>query len=315
MKYYFAPMEGITGRIYRNTFHEFFDKDNYIDKYFAPFIVYHEKCSLSDKDIKDVHPDNNKHIKLIPQVLTNKAHEYLELEKFLFDLGYDEININIGCPSKTVFSKKRGSGLLLYPDMLDEMLYGIFEKNKCRVSVKTRLGVSDPEEFYNILEIYNKYDISELIIHGRVQTQFYNGDVDMNMFYHAAANTKIPVCYNGNLFLPDDFSRIASYTDKYDNYADIECVMAGRGLIRRPSLIREINGGSKYTNDELMQFLSALRQEYQSEFSGEVPVLFKMKEIWSYMKDDFSEYPRELKKLFKAKSLAEYVSIERSILH
>ncbi len=102
MKYYLAPMEGITGYIYRNSYKKFF---NNIDKYFTPFIVPNKSTSLRTKELRDMLPENNKGMNIVPQILTNDSEGFIITARKLQQLGYNEINLNLGCPAGTVVSK------------------------------------------------------------------------------------------------------------------------------------------------------------------------------------------------------------------
>ena len=155
MKYYLAPMEGITGHIYRNAYEKYFHN---IDKYFTPFIVPNQSLSLKTKELRDLLPENNEGLNVVPQILTNDAEGFILTANKLKQLGYNEINLNLGCPAGTVVSKKRGSGFLAYPDELDKFLDEIYKIDNMKISIKTRLGKEKPEEFYKLIEIYNERD-------------------------------------------------------------------------------------------------------------------------------------------------------------
>ena len=173
---YFAPLEGITGYIYRNAYSDIICRDRgkeLISKFFSPFISPGVNQRLSRKELRDILPENNRGIRLIPQLLGCRGEDILLGIEDIKALGYTEVNINLGCPSGTVVAKKKGAGLLAYTDALDEFLYKIYEKADIKVSVKTRIGKNSPEEFFEILDIYNKYPMEELIIHPRIQTDFY----------------------------------------------------------------------------------------------------------------------------------------------
>ena len=174
MKYYFAPMEGITGYIYRNVHHRFFPG---MDKYFSPFISPGTKKTMTPKELRDILPENNQDYTLIPQILTNRSGDFLRLCRDLKEYGYKEVNLNLGCPSGTVVAKKKGAGFLEYPNELDRFLEEIFAGTDLKISIKTRIGKDDPEEFEKLLEIYNKYPLEELIIHPRVQTDYYKNSL------------------------------------------------------------------------------------------------------------------------------------------
>jgi len=170
MKYYLAPMEGITGYIYRNSYKKFF---NNIDKYFTPFIVTNQGTSLKAKELKDVLPEHNKNMNIVPQILTNNSEGFINTSKRLQQLGYNEVNLNLGCPAGTVVSKNRGSGFLAKREELDLFLDEIFKINDMKISIKTRIGKDHPEEFYELIKIYNKYPLEELIIHPRTRQHYH----------------------------------------------------------------------------------------------------------------------------------------------
>ena len=177
MKFFLAPMQGLTGYIVRNAFHHHFD---YIDKYYTPFIPAAKRMNAKIK--RDIDPVNNDGITLIPQAMSIVADEVIDLHRQLAPYGYDEINVNLGCPSGTVVSKKRGSGILAYPDMLDSFLDELYTKADFPVSIKTRVGFNDDELWPKLIEIYSKYPISELTVHPRVQKDFYKNTPRMDDF-------------------------------------------------------------------------------------------------------------------------------------
>lgn len=313
MNIYFAPMEGITGYIFRNRFNQYFGK--HIDRYFTPFIQAHEKCGLTSKEVNDILPEHNNGINLIPQVMTNKASEYFQIEPLIMDYGYTEINLNFGCPSKTVTSRHRGSGILSELDMIDNLLYEIFDKGNCSISVKTRIGIDDPQEFDEILPLYNKYELSELIIHPRVQKQFYSGTVCKDSFMKAVEESKNLLIYNGDIFTPDN--SMINDACQIDNCKGI---MLGRGLIKNPSLVNEIYGENKLDKKDLLNFLTDVCNDYCEVLSGDVPVLHKMKEIWNFITMDLGvsnafDYDNKLyKKMIKSKSIKEFLINQKCLI-
>lgn len=307
MRFYLAPLEGITGYIFRGCIHRQFGEG--IDKYFTPFIVPHDKKPMSSKEINDINPDNNKGMDLVPQIMTNKAEDYLKLEKAIMGYGYKEININLGCPSKTVVSKGRGSGFLEYTEKLDQFLYEIYAHTDAKVSVKTRIGVRDVEEFYEILEIYNKYPLEELIVHPRLQKEMYSGRPHLEMYEYAAMNSSHKLCYNG------DINSASDYEDILDKIPCPSSIMIGRGMLSNPGLITELATGKKVVSSQKVQaFLEDIRDNYCRVFSGEVPVLHKLKEIWTYLGKLYPDSSKEVHKLLKCRTMAEYLALERTIL-
>ena len=182
MKYYLAPMEGITGYIYRNAYEKFFHN---IDKYFTPFIVPNQSRSLKTKELRDILPENNQGMNIVPQILTNDSEGFIVTAKKLKQLGYNEVNLNLGCPAGTVVSKNRGSGFLALRDELDRFLEEIYKIEDMKISIKTRIGKDTPEEFYKLIEIYNKYPLEELIIHPRTREDFYGNTPNLEVFKDA----------------------------------------------------------------------------------------------------------------------------------
>ena len=300
MNLYYAPLEGITGYVYRNAFHKIF-KPN-IDKYFSPFISPGVNQPLTPKELRDIHPENNKGLKLIPQILANNPDDFLLASTYIKDLGYREINLNLGCPSGTVVAKGKGSGLLADTDKLLRMLDKIYEKTDMEVSVKTRIGKDDPDEFPEILEIFNRFPIKELIIHPRIRTDFYKNTPNMEMFELAYNESKNPICYNGDVVDVSGFNMIS------EKYPDMTAIMIGRGFLKNPMLANEICG-EHMDVDLVKQFHDELLLGYEAVMSGEKPVLFKMKEIWCYMMDlykDMEGIEKTAKKIRKAEKLSTY---------
>ena len=303
MKYYLAPMEGITGFVYRNAYVECYGG---VDKFFTPFISPHMKKILNAGEKRDILPENNRSLPLVPQILTNNARMCGETIKVLAELGYHEINLNLGCPSGTVTAKGKGAGFLKNPRVLDEFFSELFTEisdmeeamgQKISFSVKTRLGVEDRDEFYQILKVYNKYPISELIIHPRIQTDYYRNKPDWEMFHKAAAESRCPVVYNGDLFLQEDIRKA-----EVEFAADTDTFMLGRGIIKRPWLLCE----EEPKLDQLLRSHDLLLEGYADYLSGDKNILFRMKELWTFLSDGFLESDRYIKKIKKSGNLQEY---------
>lgn len=307
MKYYAAPLEGITGYIYRNAHHKFYPG---IDKYFTPFLSPKIKRGMNTKEQKDIAPANNQGIPLVPQILTNQPEGFLQVAQILGELGYEEINFNLGCPSGTVVSKGRGCGFLRDRDALrrffEEIMSGLDKRGmqSLKISVKTRLGIDDPEEILPLMEIFNDYPFSELIIHARRLKDYYKGPVNRDAFRKAAAICRHPLCYNGDLFTPEDMVEFRK------EFPDIHMVMMGRGLIADPQLCQlcRIPEGEAANRDydRMFRFLEEISEKYGEAFSSEKHALFKLKELWSYMHALFPDQPKVWKKIKKANSLADY---------
>lgn len=324
MNYYFAPLEGITGYIYRNAHHEFFPG---MDKYFTPFLSPNQHHAVNPKEAGDIFPENNKGLYIVPQIMTKHADYFVRAAAELKEqYGYEEVNLNLGCPSRTVVSKGRGAGFLAKPEELDEFLQEVFEKTKSRVSIKTRLGMESPEEFYRLLEIYNKYPLHELIIHPRVQQDYYNNTPNWEMFGEAAKQSRNPLCYNGDIYTVEDYERLC------EAFPKVERVMLGRGLLKNPALVQCLQkcdaskeqiesklAKSETTDCQLSDkqtikaFHDKLYADYKEYLSGDKPLLFKMKEVWVYMIDLFPNHDKYWKKIKKASRLCDYEEAVRGM--
>ena len=162
MEYYFAPMEGLTDSVYRRLHHKFFSG---VDKYYMPFFSPTVHRSLTEREARELPLADSESFTAVPQLLTKSAEDFLWAARQCADRGYGEVNLNLGCPSGTVFSKGKGSGMLRDPDGLERFLDTIFASSPLPISLKTRLGVEDSEEFERLLEIYNRYPVSLLIVH------------------------------------------------------------------------------------------------------------------------------------------------------
>lgn len=303
MKFYFAPLEGITTHVYRNIHHELFGG---IDKYFTPFVSPTSNHNFKSREKRDVLPENNEGTPVVPQILTNRADEFLYTAVCLAGYGYPEINLNLGCPSGTVVPKGRGAGFLARPEELDRFLDEIYTKSAVPISIKTRIGKDSPEDFRKIMKIYNQYPIYELTIHPRIQKDFYKNTPNWDVFAEALAMSKNPVCYNGDINTVEDYGRFC------ERFPMVEQIMIGRGLLANPGLVREIRTGVQCSWEEIMAFADRLFQEYCG-IMPDNPVLFKMKEIWSYMSRSHPEADKVWKKIKKAKKLSEYENVMRTL--
>ncbi len=304
-KIYMAPMEGVTGFIYRNTFARFFGG---IDKYYTPFISPGEHKNFKSRELKDVLPENNEGLNVAVQMLTNNAELFIVTAHRMKDFGYKEVNLNLGCPSGTVVSKGKGSGFLSFPEKLDAFLdeiYNSLADTGLDISVKTRLGRYEPDEFYELLDIYNKYPVSELIIHPRVQKDMYKNKPRMEFFDYAVKHSKNRLVYNGDICTVEDYENIINA------YPDVGAVMLGRGLISNPGLAGQIIDGKQIDKDTLRAFYDALVDAYRAEIPDEKNVVFKIKENLFYLVNLFDDKDTCWKKIRKSDSLMELNSIAR----
>lgn len=305
MKYYLAPMEGLTGYIYRNAYNACYHP---MDKYFTPFLTPKANSGLSFRELNDILPEHNRGLYLVPQILTNQAEDFMRTAMELREYGYTEVNLNLGCPSGTVVSKHKGAGFLEQTDRLDRLLDEVctrLEQIGMELSVKTRLGMTSPDEFPGLLEIYNRYPIKELILHPRVRTDYYKNTPNMPAFRVGFEGSRAPVCYNGDIFTVSDYETLCG------DYPELDRVMLGRGIISNPGLLDRIaagadSGGAGTGKEALRQFHQMVYEGYREIMSGDRNVLFKMKELWACMIQIFSDNGKYIKRIKKSQRLEEY---------
>ncbi|MDO4477504.1 MAG: tRNA-dihydrouridine synthase family protein [Lachnospiraceae bacterium] len=306
--FYYAPMEGITNHCYRRLHHKHFPG---IDKYFMPFMAPHLKGHIKNKEKNDIFPGNNEALTAVPQILTNDAESFIITARMLKDLGYPEVNLNLGCPSPTVVTKGKGSGFLAYPEKLDVFLETIFNalEGEIAISVKTRLGMTDPAEAEVIFPLYEKYPLEELIIHPRTQKDFYKNTPNREMFKTLAEKSRHKICYNGNLYTEEDCRTLLEEVPVCQN------LMLGRGLLRNPALVRKMKGGRDLNMADFRAFHDEVYEAYRELYDGPSAILGHMKELWVYMESMLTAEPRDVKAVRKARKLPEYELAVRHIFN
>jgi len=322
-----APMRGITTMHYRQAFVRHFQG---LDIEMAPFISTVNGEKINPKLLKDVQPSTNSGLPLIPQLIGNKADDFVHMAMALHDLGYNEINWNMGCPHKPIRKKRRGSGLLPYPDTVDAILDQVCERSPCKLSVKVRLGVADKSELMKLIPVLNQYPLSEVIIHPRTAEQMYTGTVDLDAFEEAFQALELPVCYNG------DITDLAFFNGLEKRFPTIQRFMLGRGLLANPFLCEEIKKsltlrrGDAETIKEtspsapprlcvdyiprIAAFHDDLVSSYEEVLYGDHSVLGKMKEFWTYQATYLSNGHKMFKKLKKTERLTTYKAIVSEFL-
>ncbi len=307
MRIYMAPMEGITGYVYRRAYCRHFGQ---IDRYFMPFLSGRE---LNRRQLREILPENNRGLEVIPQILTNHAEAFLETAGMLRDYGYTEVNLNLGCPSGTVTAKGRGAGFLRYPEKLENFLDEIFGKSPLTVSVKTRIGYESEEEWPGILAILLRYPFTEMIIHPRLRSDFYRSGVRPEAYGLAARETaaggmELPLCYNGDIYTVSDCQTLSG------RFPGVDRIMLGRGLIANPGLAGELKGMKSMSAEQLHGFLQEILEGYLRDIPEEKNVLAKLLELWTYLSGSFPESDRLLRRIRKAKRLDEYEIITEEAL-
>ncbi len=305
MKYYFAPMEGVTSYLYRNAHHRYFGG---VDKYFCPFLSPGRDFKFSKKELRDIIPSHNQGTPIVPQLLTRNPDHFLWAAQLMADFGYGEVNLNLGCPSGTVVSKGKGSGFLAFPQELDGFLEEIFAKSPLPISVKTRLGRYEGEEFPQLLEIFERYPMAEFIVHPRIQQDYYRTPVRLEGFQLAAERKGVPLHYNGDI-------RTTAHCDAIvRRFPQVDGVMLGRGLIANPALARQAQGGAAPSPEELAPFLEEIFEGYAQAFDSHRNGMLRMKELWSYLGGLFEGSEKLVKQLRKTNDFHQYQDIEREII-
>ena len=297
-----GPFQGITDAPFRNVFKRHFSG---IDKFFTPFFTgIHKEEHAKNLQGEEIDPRCNDVETLTPQILSTDAEEILRFAKQCRQLGYEEINLNMGCPFPRVANKKRGCGLLPYPDNVEAMLDRVFEEIDIKFSIKCRLGYFNPEEIDAIIPVFNKFRLSELIIHPRIGKQLYKGEADVERFKAIIPLINAPLVYNGDIVSVESFEHIR------DLVQPVKQFMLGRGLLANPFLAEEIQGGTYSASERTKRLHAYVLDLYEDRLrhaGGSPKVLGRMKELWSYLMNSFEEPQVVWRKIKKINALKEYV--------
>ena len=304
MRCYAAPMEGITGQVFRSIHHRFFPG---VDKYFMPFLSPGKEHHFQKRDLRELAPEQNAGLCAVPQLLTRSAEDFLWCARALRDLGYREVNLNLGCPSGTVSAKGKGAGLLRDLGELERFLDAVFAGAEVSVSVKTRIGWRDPAEFGPLLALLGRYPMAELTVHLRVREAFYRGGVHLEAFQQAAEALALPLCYNGDLAAVGEIAALKK------RFPSLEAVMAGRGLAGDPALFRKAQGGPAAGRQELREYHQTLYEGYAGAFQNRRAAMMRMKELWSYLIFLFAGGERHAKALRKAADPAAFLAAAEAV--
>ena len=308
-----GPFQGITDAPFRNVFKKHFGG---IDKFYTPFFTGIQKDHAKNLQVEEIDPRFNDVETLTPQILSTDAEEILRFASQCKELGYKEINLNMGCPFPRVANKKRGCGLLPYPEKIEAMLSTVFERIDVKFSIKCRLGYFDPDEIVPVIEIFNQFPLSELIIHPRIGKQLYKGEADVKRFAELIPMIKVPLVYNGDIVSVDSFHRISETVEPVGEF------MLGRGVLANPFLAEEIGefrrvgelsefrrvGELLFENrkERLHEYIVDLYEERLRHAGGSPKVLGRMKELWSYLMYSFDEPQNIWRKIKKINALKEY---------
>ncbi len=300
----FAPMEGLSYCEFRRVHARFFPE---ADQYCAPFLAPDGQGKVKASALKDLRPEQNSDLRLIPQILCNSAGAFLTLSRELAAMGYRQVDLNAGCPSGTVVPKHKGAGMLLDLNSLDAFLAEVFSHTELSVSVKTRLGLSHAEEFAAVLEVYDRYPIAELTVHARTRDGLYQSTPDLQAFALAMRESRAPVRYNGNILSPAHAEAVMAC------FPGLEKLMIGRGAMANPALFRVLKGGNSLEKEELRAFLQELFAAYLDSGIGEHYSINRMKELWYYVHHMFPGGEREWKRINKARTKEDYAAALRDM--
>lgn len=297
-----APLQGFTDVTYRNVFSDHFSG---VDEAMAPFISTMGQMRLKPSRIKDVAPENNKKLFVVPQILGNVAKDFIFLADHLYKMGHERINWNLGCPHSKIAKKKRGSGLLMYPEQIDEFLEEVIPNISNTLSVKIRLGRKSKNEIIQLLPVLNKHILDEIILHPRTGIQMYNGTSDHDAFGKALLASKHPLTYNG------DITTLNSFHAVQKKFPDIKRFMIGRGFLSDPMLAEKIKGIKKDAdaNSRLKAFHDDLFDNYQKIFSGPAHLTGRMKGFWTHLGPSFKKSQKPLKNILKSTSITKYLDM------
>jgi tRNA-dihydrouridine synthase B len=289
---YLAPLHGITDCIFRNVFESHFGN---FEKIIAPFITSVKGNKIRKSHFSDLDPRSNDIKRLVPQILGNDPEQFIVLANTLSSMGYRSVNWNLGCPFPMVIGKKRGAGLLPFPDRIDSFLERITQKTTCSLSVKIRLGLKSPHDLEKLVPIFNRYPIEEIIIHPRTADQMYEGSADADAFGHIYHQLKMPAVYNGDIFTTEEFEKLTG------RFPDVNRWMIGRGALRNPFLVPSIHAGKPvFDLETLRRYHDELYIRYNASLPTSSHLLGRMKGLWQYLSEMFSGRNKEIKAVMKA---------------
>ena len=296
-----SPLQGFTDFRFRNAINKYFGG---IDTYYSPYIRLNGKLVIKPSYERDLLPENNIGLEVIPQIITNDADEFLFVAKYVKDLGYKELNWNLGCPYPMVTKSGMGSGLICNAEKINHILDRVHSESDIIVSMKMRLGYDTTEEILDVLPILDTYPIKNIAIHARIGKQLYKGGVHLDAFQKCIDNTKHKLYYNG------DIKSVTKFREMQERFPTIDHWMIGRGLISDPflpSMIRQNTLEYPKNKMELFRaFHDTLYGIYSESLSGSTHLLLKMYHLWEYFAVTFSNPHKVLKKIKKAQSIRNY---------
>ena len=304
-----SPLQGFTDFKFRNAFHHFFGG---IDTFYSPYIRLNGKMVIKNSYQRDLLPENNTTLEVIPQIITNNAEEFLFVSKYVQELGYKELNWNLGCPYPMVTKRGMGSGLISDAEKINDILHRVHNESDILVSMKMRMGYETPEEILDVLPILDSYPLKNIAIHARIGKQLYKGGTNLEEFQKCLDNSKHKMYYNG------DITSVAAFKKLQERFPNIDHWMIGRGLIADPFLPSMLkNNTDKYPKnrfDIFNEFHDRIFEEYNAALSGPTPIKMKMLGFWEYFSQSFSNPQKTYKKIKKAGNIKAYAIAVREII-
>ncbi|MBP9847903.1 MAG: tRNA-dihydrouridine synthase family protein [Flavobacterium sp.] len=303
-----SPLQGFTDFRFRNAFHKYFGG---IDTFYSPYIKLNGKLVIKGSYERDILPENNSTLNVIPQIITNDVEEFLFVAKYVQQFGYKELNWNLGCPYPMVAKCGMGSGLISNTSQIEHILKRVHNETDIIVSMKMRMGYENPTEILDVFPILEQYPIKNIAIHARIGKQLYKGGVDLDSFQKCLDTSKQKIYYNG------DITSVEKFRTMQERFPSIDHWMIGRGLIANPFLPSMIkNNTTEYPKNKLEifeAFHDTIYQEYDAYLQGPTPIRMKMLGFWEYFSESFSNPQKTYKKIKKAGNSKNYESAVKEI--
>lgn len=305
---YLAPFQGITTYTYREVYSKYFGG---IDKLFTPFFTGNQKPKSLEKRAYEFNFPYQNNVEVVPQMLSKDAVEIARFANFCDDKGFKEVNWNLGCPYPRVVSKKRGSGMLPYPEMVNEILKKVIPEIDINFSIKCRLGYFEEDEILDLMDVFNSYNISELTIHARIGKQLYGGNIRIEAMKKAISKSSIDMAYNGDIFSVADFIELQNNLETIDNW------MIGRGLLVDPFLPMKIKNRlvPELTEQKEIayKFITDLYLAYRKKMNDRPQSTGALKELWGFMSYSFSNSQKIFNSIKKTRSFDEYEEVVANV--
>jgi tRNA-dihydrouridine synthase len=304
-----SPLQGFTDFRFRNAVNKYFGG---IDTYYSPYIRLNGKLVIKSSYERDILPENNIDLEVIPQIITNDPDEFLFVAKYVQELGYKELNWNLGCPYPMVTKCGMGSGLISNTEKINTILEKVHAESDIIVSMKMRLGYDTTEEILDVFPVLEKYPIKNVAIHARIGKQLYKGGVHLDAFQACVDNTKLKLYYNG------DITSVTKFHEMQARFPSIDHWMIGRGLIADPFLPSMIKNNSfEYPKNKMelfSEFHDTLYAGYSESLSGSTHILLKMHHLWEYFSVIFSNPHKVAKNIRKSKSIRNYEQTVKEVI-